>query len=335
MGRWRDVVLVAVGCGAGATAHWVVGNLRVSWERSSSPAVRPTGAAPRVDVAAASSIDVAAAVPAEPVAAVVTSPRYRIAGPAPRLELSGCPLEFVRGDDGAFTEAGRFLARERVLRPGRVKVVVIEEYYCAPCKRVIAQLSREDLGAGVDFVVLGIGEQYGNHTGALEALSGGRGWLYIGGFDEQKLFTRVFGPDSVATPSVLVVGRDGEILHGAQGLPAADTVTWVRTQLAALGISGTSDQPLASLDPRRDDDLMCHAVAVVKKKPIDRGGGPGSATTAEKTTTDAPSFVDQLKSMLAGKLDPKPKPKSTASPPAKRTTGTKKDGKRRPTGKSH
>lgn len=234
----------------------------------------------------------AAAMAPRPVIGTSHAEPVAMTGPPTAMRFEECTAELMRDERGVFTETGRFLKPGSILRRGRIKVAVVEAYYCKPCKDVIAALAHRQLGVGVDLVVLGTGGGApGNHLDALTALGSGAGWLYAEGFASEKLLASVFGKDHVNTPSVLIVGPENRIEAGIQSADVAHTLAWVEDELSRRGVVRGRDQPIASIDPHVDHTDECAKVrrpdtttTTVRTGPdhrddwrSDEGDGPGSS----------------------------------------------------------
>jgi len=220
------------------------------------------------------------------------------------LRFSRCTLEFLRDELGAFTSRGRYLRPGEILRRGRIKVVVVEAWYCKPCKRVVRALAGQSLGRNVDLVVLGTGgEAPGNHLPAVNALADGTGWLFVEGFDAEALLEAVFGKGHYATPSVLVVGPDDVVEAGIQSSSEDEIARWLTRELTVKrGVVAGQDQPRGSLEPDRDAIEECTGKTIARSHPPVATAGGGKAATAtspsgrgagDKPADDAAATADE------------------------------------------
>lgn len=293
-----------VAFGAGLVA------LGVALERAGNPSrASASTAGPGAGETPGSSLSVADNAPLQPVAvAEVHVP----------LRFSRCTLEFVRDEQGTFTGRGRYLQPDEVLRKGRLKVAVIEAWYCKPCKRIVHTLAGMQLGVNVDLVVLGTGgASPGNHIKVVDALAEGTGWLYVEGFDAENLLESVFGKDHYATPSVLLIDGDNNVVAGIQTSNEDEITRWLTAELTLeRHVIAGRDQPAGSTDPTHDSVAACfpRMGGPIIRGPVDTPDGPGDVGLIGNGVMDP----------FANPPPPTPHPpRSSRQPPAKPGKTTK------------
>ena len=210
--------------------------------------------------------------------------------------LASLPVtEWPRTADGRFDSEARVTTLASLLRPGWVKIVVVEHWWCGPCKTLITHLA-EDGPPDADLIVLGLREpeddSIENYRTQL-ALADGRGWFATFEDGAEPLFQRfgAFAPGVTdTTPMVLVLDR-GDVVRGLAHPVAAATggrrdltptmvakmSAWTRGQVAA--IYERERQPIASLP--RSAPSVAPTFATI------------AASTASRPTPDGPAVTAQ------------------------------------------
>lgn len=179
--------------------------------------------------------------------------------------------EWPRLADGTFAdEQSPAFPLARVLRPGWVKVVVLEWWWCRPCKDLIRELAIRG-PRQADLVVIGVRnredhEHEDRRTRA--ALERGTGWLVIlrsgdersGDDVAQAMMDRIDRAVKAAPPTILILDRNNHVRAISmigEGVTLDDTLAWVTDHVRAAYRG--DQQPKASLPRWPESDEVAAA----------------------------------------------------------------------------